>query len=132
MKRLDGPFPKGEVRMFGGRRRLEPGAVALWYLLRGIAHTGLGMVPIEILKTPWKSAPNRSEKYLEPAAAAVWAVARLGQKDKETLSALIEHLDMPGDPDWFRGNIIGAPTELTGQRFGYAVSAWKRWWVTQL
>jgi hypothetical protein len=131
MKRLEGPFPDGDVRMFGGRRRLEPGAVARWYLLWGIAHTGFGTVPTEILRTPWKSVPNRSEKYLEPAAAAVWAVARLGQKDKETLSALIERLDMPSDPDWFRGDIIGALTDLTGQRFGYDVSAWKRWWATR-
>lgn len=131
MKRLEGPFPDGDVRMFGGRRRLEPSAVARWYLLWGIAHTGFGSVPVALLRTAWKSSPNRSEKYLEPAAAATWAVARLGQKDTKTLAALIERFDRPGDPDWFSGDIVGALTDLTGQRFGYDVAAWTRWWAAR-
>ena len=38
--------------------------------------------------------------------------------DDATLAALIAHLETPGDPDWLAGDMIGALTSLTGQRFG--------------
>lgn len=73
------------------------------------------------------SAAERGKKYFECAPASAWAAAELGQKDDETLSALIARLDRAGDPDLLKGDIIGALTVQTGQRFAYDLSAWQRW-----
>jgi hypothetical protein len=128
MRRLEGPFPAGEAGMFGGRVRVPGAKLARWYLLWGMAHNGHGRVPPDLLAAPWTPKPNRAEKYLEPVLAAAWAVARLGQNDRATLAALIARLDAPGDPDWLKGDIIGALSDLTGRRFGYDIAAWRRWW----
>ncbi len=114
--------------MFGGRVRVPGAKLARWYLLWGMAHNGHGRVPPDLLAAPWTQKPNPAEKYLEPVLAAAWAVARLGQNDRETLAALIARLDAPGDPDWLKGDIIGALTDLTGRRFAYDIAAWRRWW----
>ena len=125
--RLKGPFAKGSARMFG-RRKIATERLAPWYLLWAAAHNGHGRIPVEYLKIPWTAKPNRSEKYIRLVPAASWAYARLGQRDTETLTALIDRLARPGDPQWLRGDIVGALTDLTGQRFAYDIDGWKRWW----
>ena len=127
-RRLAGPFPAAEARMFGGRVKVPGKKLARWYLLWGMAHNGHGRVPAELIAAPWTAPPNRAEKYIEPALAAMWAVARLGQDDQDTLAALVGRLDRPGDPDWLNGDVVGALTDLTGRRLAYDTAAWRRWW----
>ncbi len=129
--RLKGPFAKGSARMFG-RREIATERLARWYLLWAAAHNGHARIPVEYLKIPWTAKPTRSEKYIRLAPAASWAYARLGQRDPETLTALIDRLARPGDPKWLRGDIVGALTDLTGQRFAYDIDGWKRWWRTRI
>ena len=61
----------------------------------------------------------------------VLLAAELGQDDRDTLAALIGRLDRTGDPEWLKGDMIGALTALTGQRFGYDIAAWRRWWASR-
>ena len=125
--RLSGPFAAGTARMFG-RRQIATERMARWYLLWAISHNGHGRVPVEYLTIPWTAKPNRAEKYIRLPLAASWAVARLRQRDPKTLAALIERLGRAGDPKWFKGDIVGALTDLTGKKFGYDFAAWRRWW----
>lgn len=127
IRRLSGPFPEGSARMFG-RRQIRTELMAPWYLLWAIAHNGRGRVPLHYFDNPWTSKPNRAEKYIHPPLAAAWAVGRLNQRDNATLAALMKRLDRTGDPNWLIGDMVGALTDLTGKRFGYDLSAWRRWW----
>lgn len=127
-KMLTGAFPDAEGTMFGSRRFPAP-KMARWYILWAMAHNGHGRVPVDLISASWEAPPNRAEKYFEPPPAAAWAAAELGQDDDATLAALIARLDRPGDPDWLRGDMIGALTALTGQRYGYDIAAWRRWWA---
>lgn len=124
---LGGPFPDSDATMFGSRRFPAP-KMARWYILWAMAHNGHGRVPPALIAAPWEAPQNGAEKYFESAPAAAWAAAELGQNDDETLSALIARLDRAGDPGWLKGDIIGALTVLTDQRFAYDIAAWKRWW----
>ncbi len=38
-------------------------------------------------------------------------------------------LGMAGVPRWLDGDLIGALTALTGERFGYNLPAWREWWA---
>jgi hypothetical protein len=127
-RRLDAAVPDVRANLFGGNRNIPAVKVARWDLLWAIARTGHGRVPPELLALPWQAPANRAEKYFETAAGAAWAVAELGQKDAATLAALIARLDRPGDPDWLVGDIVGALSALTGERFGHDVAAWQAWW----
>jgi hypothetical protein len=115
-----------------GRRQIATERMAQWYLIWAIAHNGAhnhgGRIPLRYLRMPWTSKPNRAEKYIRLPLAAVWAVTRLNQRDHATLAALIERLDQTGDPKWLTGDVVGALTDLTGQRFGYDIESWRRWW----
>ena len=123
-----GRFPAAEISMIGGNLVVPAAKMARWYLMWGMAHTGGGRVPPELIARPWTAKPNRAEKYFEPTPAASWAAARLGQGDRATLAALIGRLGQGGDPDWLTGDLVGALTDLTGRRFGYDIPAWRRWW----
>ena len=127
---LSRKFPDADGTMFGGRR-FPAARMARWYILWAMAHNGHGRVPAELISAPWEAPPNRAEKYFESPPAAAWAAAELGQDDPETIAALIARLDAPGDPDWLKGDIVGALTVLTGRRFAYDIAAWKRWWATR-
>lgn len=127
LKRLSGPFPRGTARMFG-RRQIATDRMAQWYLLWAIAHNGRGRIPLTFLTIPWTTKPNRAEKYIRPSLAAAWAMARLNQKDDATVSALMMRLDREDAPKWLTGDIVGALTDLTGERFGYDLDGWRRWW----
>lgn len=125
---LTGRFPDTEATMFGSRRFSAP-KMARWYILWAMAHNGHGRVPVELISAPWEAPANRAEKYFESPPAAAWAAAQLGQDDDDTLGALVARLDRPGDPDWLKGDMVGALTALTGKRFAYDIAAWRDWWA---
>lgn len=114
-----------------GRTRFPAVRMARWYILWAMAHNGHGRVPPSLIAAPWEAPQNGAEKYFESPPGAAWAAAQLGQKDDETLAALIARLDLAGDPDWLKGDMIGALTVLTGQRFAYDIAAWQRWWAAR-
>ena len=93
-----------------------------------MAHTGGGRAPPAALAEPWAQPPNRPQKYMHPVEATAWAAAQLGQADAETLDALIDRLGGAGDPGWLDGDLVGALSVLTGERFGYDRAAWRDWW----
>ncbi len=127
-RRLAGSFPRLDVTLFGGALTVPATRMAHWQLLWAMAQTGYGRVPPGLLTTPWSARPNRAEKYLEPVPAAAWAAAQLGQADEETLTALVGRLGSD-HPRWLDGDLVGALTALTGQRFGHDLTAWRRWWA---
>jgi formylglycine-generating enzyme required for sulfatase activity len=98
-----------------------------WQLLRAIAQTGHGRVPVGLLAVPWRAAPHRSEKYVEAVAGAAWAIGALRQADDETIAALLARLAIPGDPPWLAGDLVGALAAVSGCRFGYDLAAWRAW-----
>ena len=130
-ERLEGPFPNLSLQLFDEKFVVTATDMARWGLMRVIAMNGHGRVPVELIGHPWRAPQNDPEKYMEPTPAAAWTVAQIGQADPATLQALIDRLDAPDDPDWLAGDIVGALTSLTGQRFGYDISAWRTWWANQ-
>lgn len=128
-RRLDAAVPDIDVVLFGGRLSVPAAWLARWYLLWAVALDGHGRVPPALLAEPWTARPNRAEKYLDPAPAAAWAAAQVGQADPETLASLIARLGSAGQPPWLEGDLVGALTALTGERFGYDVAAWRDWWA---
>jgi hypothetical protein len=129
-KRLGGPFPQGEVALFGGNVKVTMTTLGRWALMRAMAMSGGGRVPRDLLTAPFSIRPNRAEKYLEIAPAAAFAAGLLGQRDRGTLTALIRRLGREGEPDWLVGDVVGALSALTGQRFGYDFAAWRAWIVS--
>lgn len=126
--RLEGPWPAGELSLIGGAVTAPPSKLGRWVLLWGMALAGKGPVPVEYLREPWTAPANRSEKYFETAPAAIWAVAVIRQGDRATIDALIERLTFDDDPAWLRGDVVGALSALTDQRFAYDLPAWQDWW----
>jgi hypothetical protein len=86
-------------------------------------------VPLEWLNEPWTTPANPAEKYYATVPAAIWTVGRIGQNDRATIDALIARLERQDDPLWLAGDVVGALTALTGQRFAYDRAAWRDWWV---
>jgi hypothetical protein len=127
---LRGPFPDASTTMFGSQR-VSAAKIARWFILWAMAHNGHGRVPLELISAPWEAPQNDAEKYFDSPPAAAWAAAELGQKDDKTLATLIARLDRVGDPDWLKGDMIGALTVLTGQKFAYDIAAWKEWWAAR-
>jgi hypothetical protein len=130
-RRLDPPAPKMSVTLFGGALTVPAETLARWHLLWAIGLSGHGHVPAELLQARWEAPPNRAEKYLEPAPAAAWVAGRLKQTDDATVDALVARLGAPDQPAWMNGDLVGALTALTGQRFGYDTEAWRRWWASR-
>ncbi|MBI4366700.1 MAG: hypothetical protein HY543_07780 [Deltaproteobacteria bacterium] len=130
VRRLGGVSAGPQRVRFAGRT-VGLAEKADWQLLWAMARTGHGRVPLELLMRPWTERPNRGEKYVAAPPGAAWVAGELKQSDPATLAALIAHLGRPGDPAWLRGDIIGALTALTGQRFGYDIAAWQAWWAKQ-
>ena len=128
-QRLARGLPDQALPLIGGAVEVPAAKLARWILLWGMAIAGEGRVPLGLIEAPWSAPPNRSEKYFETAPAAIWAASLVGQDDRATVDALIGRLDRPGDPDWLRGDLAGALTALTGQRFAYDVAAWRKWWA---
>ena len=128
VQRLRGPFPDIKAKLFGGQSAVPAAQIARWYILWAIGLNGHGKISPAFLSEPWTERPNRSEKYLHPGPAAAWTIAQLGQADDETIGALIAGFDRPGYPEWFAGDLVGALSVLTGERFGYDMVRWRSWW----
>ena len=99
-----------------------------WILLWGMTVAGTGAVPADWLSEAWTTPANRAEKYYAPAPAAIWAAGEIGQDDAVTIGTLIARLDRQDDPLWLTGDVVGALTALTGERFAYDREAWRAWW----
>ncbi len=129
--RLEAPFPERSLTFYGGQVKVSTSTLARWYLLWTLAQQDGGRVPPDLLAVPWDVPDNKPAKYFHPTPAAAWTMAQLGQGDAESLAALVARLDRAGDPDWLAGDIVGALTALTEQRFGHDYEAWRAWWVQQ-
>jgi len=86
-------------------------------------------VPLEWLAEPWTAPANPAEKYYATAPAAIWTAGQIGQHDAATIDALVARLERRDDPLWLTGDVVGALTALTGERFAYDRAAWRDWWV---
>ena len=111
----------------GGNLHTTVARAARWYLLGAIARSGTSVTPT-VLNPAWKVAPNPPEKYFEPLPAAAWAMVQANQDDWMSIDALVAQLDRRDLPRWAIGDIVGALGALTGQNFGYDISAWQGWW----
>jgi hypothetical protein len=60
---------------------------------------------------------------------ALFALTWNGQSDAATVANLVDRLERTDDPDWLKGDVVGALSAVTGKRFGYDVAAWRRWWA---
>jgi hypothetical protein len=127
--RLDRPVPDKTLTLIGGATQASAQTLARWTLLWGMALTGTGRVPLDLISEPWEMPANRAEKYFAVPPAAMWAAAAVGQKDGATIEALIARLERTTDPLWLRGDAVGALSALTGQRFGTDPAAWRQWWA---
>ncbi len=126
--RLLSPVPEMTLSLMGGAVQVSAVTMARWMLLLGMSLTGTGEVPQELITEPWDLPANRAEKYFAAPPAAMWAIAAVGQDDGATIAALIERLERTEDPLWLRGDAVGALSAVTGRRFGYDASAWRKWW----
>ncbi|MBT9316090.1 beta propeller repeat protein [Leptothoe spongobia] len=124
-------LPVKSAQLFENNASAPATHVSQWYLLWAMGLNGHGQVPIELLQQSWTEPANDREKYWHPAPAAAWTAARLGQDDEATITAIIERLTTQEDPLWLVGDFVGALHALTGEQYGYDVSAWQQWWEEQ-
>ena len=118
----------GTVPVFGDEEHVPTAEFAQWLLYWAMAVAGDGSVPLTAIDEAWSTPGNSAEKYFAGPPGALWAAAEAGQRDRATIAAMIGRLDAPVDPLWLRGDVVGALTVLTGERFGYDVAAWHDWW----
>ena len=123
---LSNDFPTSTLETFA--HGIDIATANRWYLLWAIGLNGHGNIPVDMLKTHWARMANHAEKYFEPLLGAIAAVGDITQSDSATIATLIERLSASGDPLWLKGDIVGALTDLTGNRFGYDFDAWRAWW----
>ncbi|MEE8555789.1 MAG: hypothetical protein V3T00_08000, partial [bacterium] len=123
-ERLAHPYPTRPVALFGGDSAIRADWFFRHYLLMGLALHGRGRVAPEWWEGPFAIEPNGPEKHFTPHEAAVFAAAVLSQDDPATVASLIALLGKPGLPLWFKGDVVGSLTRLTGQRFAYDFAAW--------
>jgi len=127
-QRLSQLMPTYDLSLIGGAVEVPAAELGRWIVLWAMSLAEAGAVPEDLLSRSWDRPENPSEKYFHPTPAAAWAAASIGQSDPETLARLVDRLDEANDPLWLRGDIVGALTALTDQRFGYDVQAWRDWW----
>lgn len=121
-------YPRDPIRMYGGQVLMSRDKVARWYLLWGLAVNRNGRVPPDFVSGEWRPAdPNPPQKFQERVPGAAWAMRWLGQSDKETIATLVAGLDRAELPLWLKGDLVGALTMLTGERFAYDFTAWRGW-----
>ena len=130
-QQLQDASPQVAATLFGNTVEVPALDVVRWYLLWAIGLNGRGRVPVDLLTQPWTTPSNKFAKYWQTVPAAAWTIAQIGQSDPETLYALIERLSTFDDPLWLTGDIVGALSALTGQTFGYDITAWQNWWRSQ-
>jgi len=127
-QRFARPTPDATLSLIGGNTSASAQRLARWTLLWGMSLAGTGVVPVDWLEAPWTAEPNAAEKYFATAPAAIWTAGEIGQDDRATVAALIARLDRQDDPLWLTGDVVGALTTLTGERFAYDRAAWRAWW----
>jgi len=125
---LDAVKADRTVALIGGNTEIDAASLADWMIVWAMAAADRGIVPPTLLAADWRSPDNRAEKYFDLPPIAAWAVAQREQGDSRTIGALVARLGQDGDPDWLTGDIAGALSRLTGERFGYDVGAWRAWW----
>ncbi|MEO0458019.1 MAG: hypothetical protein AAF152_15765 [Cyanobacteria bacterium P01_A01_bin.114] len=130
-ERLQASLPEVTAQLFENAVSEPVADVVQWYLLWAIGLNGHSRIPVELLTRPWTTPSNPREKYWQPAPAAAWAVAQVGQSDTETLAVLVNRLSFAEDPTWLKGDFVGALSALTGEQFGYDEAAWQSWWTKQ-
>ncbi len=129
--RLAGPFPDRIISRSGGSRSVAAADIARWSLFWTMGIAGAGRVPVEFLGEPWTLEKRRSEKYTHVVPGAMWSIAWTGQHDRATVSALVARLGRSDDPYWLNGDVVGALSVATGQRFAYDFDAWRDWWALE-
>ena len=125
-KSLVAEFPQLLLETFAHRVNVQN--VNRWYLLWAMSLNGHGKIPVEWLAEKWTRETNHADKYFEPLLATITTAGDIRQNDSKTIATLLERLGNDQDPLWLKGDIVGALTDLTGNRFGYDVDAWKEWW----
>lgn len=125
---MDPSWPEVSQSHFSDGSAIGAETLGRWILLWGMAEAGQGAVPLDWLSEPWATPANPAEKYYATAPAAIWAAGQIGQNDAATIDALVARLDRLGDPLWLTGDVVGALTALTGERFAYDRAAWRAWW----
>ena len=126
--RLATPIPDLAVSRFGGARNVSTAKLGRFMLMWAMTQSGSSTVPADDFGADWIADDRRSQKFTEPAIAAMRAVSWTGQRDRATIEALLDRLQRPDDPLWLKGDAVGALSAVTGQRFGYDFAAWRRWW----
>ncbi len=127
--RLAAPMPRDELSLVGGNATASAQTLGRWIVLWGMSLAGRGRVPLAFLREPWTTPQNSAEKYFAAPPGAIWTAGMIGQDDAETISVLIDRLDRVDDPLWLTGDVVGALTALTSQRFAYDRVAWRSWWA---
>ena len=127
-KLLEGPRPDVSQAHFADGSAITASMLSRWTVLWGMTLAGDGIVPLEWLNEAWTTPANPAEKYYATAPAAIWTAGEIGQDDTATLDALVARLDREDDPLWLTGDVVGALTALTGERFAYDRDAWRAWW----
>ncbi len=127
-QRLTAPRPAGRMNPFRDVVVEPVGDIGASIILWAMGLSGQGRIPPALIAAPWTKAANGAAKYFDPQPMAIWAAAERGQKDTETIDALISRLEQTADPLWLKGDAIGALTRLTERRLGYDLQAWRSWW----
>lgn len=122
-----GRVPRDGARLRFAGREVAAADKADWTLLWAMARSGRGHVPQELLARAFGGITHRGEKYVDVAPAAAWAVAEIGQRDAQTLEALVARLERSDDPPWLGGDFVGALAALSGCIYGYDAPAWRAW-----
>ncbi len=125
---LDRSWPSTSQTHYSDGSAISAEALGRWILLWGMAAAGTGVVPVDWLSEAWTRPANPAEKYYVTVPAAIWTAGEIGQDDAVTIGTLIARLDRQDDPLWLTGDVVGALTALTGQRFAYDRAAWRNWW----
>ena len=127
-QRLKANIPDIQISTFGGNSKTKASDLAIATIINAMAKSGHKNVPVELLEQPWVAKPNSYEKYLALPLVALKAINDIGQNDDATLKALINRLSYEDDPNWFRSQVIGTLTSVTGEHFGYDIKAWQRYY----
>lgn len=131
-QRLSANIPDIAINVFSGNSETKALHLAYANILRNMERSGQTGVPPSLLSIKWTAQSNSYEKYLALPLMALKTIAVTGQNDDATIAALIARLDYKDDPDWFKSQLVGTLTAVTGQYYGYDRKAWKVYQTTKL
>ncbi len=84
-------------------------------------------MPPALWEEPLTLRPNGAQKFFSPHEAGVFVAGLRKQNDPETVRSLAAPLERKGLPLWFKGDVVGALTRITGRRFAYDLERWRKW-----